>query len=144
MDLIAKIAWHYLCQEGRKNAFSCTLSGLAKNFWAQNSANQEQNYKNSGFSGNCQNKKWHLFFEKGVLWHGWKSVFTVFLESCVFLKTLFCSVFSKHSFLSKKMYVEKNKNLWKIVSCFEQGKKVLFGLLFSGFNVFVVGFLCVW
>ena len=30
---LAEIAWHYLCQEGRKNAFSCTLSVLAKMFF---------------------------------------------------------------------------------------------------------------
>ena len=31
---LAKIAWHYLCQEGReKRAFSCTLSVLAKQFF---------------------------------------------------------------------------------------------------------------
>ena len=31
---LAKIAWHYLCQEGRKKrAFWCTLSVLAKNFF---------------------------------------------------------------------------------------------------------------
>ena len=40
---LAKNAWHYLCQEGRKKrAFSCTLSVLAKFFGDQNSVNQEK------------------------------------------------------------------------------------------------------
>ena len=38
---LAKIAWHYLCQEGKKRAFSCTLSVLAEIFLDQNSVNQE-------------------------------------------------------------------------------------------------------
>ena len=38
----------------------------------------------------AQNQKWHLFWENGVFWHGWKSGFTncVFQKLC-FLKTLF-------------------------------------------------------
>ena len=40
---LAKIAWHYLCQEGRKKStFSCTRSVLAKFFFDQNSVNQEK------------------------------------------------------------------------------------------------------
>ena len=39
---LAKIAWHYFCQEGRKTEFSCTISVLAKFFLDQNSANQEK------------------------------------------------------------------------------------------------------
>ena len=40
---LAKIAWHYLCQEGRKiRAFSLQLSVLVKFFLDQNSVKQEK------------------------------------------------------------------------------------------------------
>ena len=39
---LAEIAWHYLCQEGRKNAhFRAHYLLGQKHCWAQNSANQE-------------------------------------------------------------------------------------------------------
>ena len=39
----AKIAWHYLCQEGRKNRiFMHTICFGQNIFWAQNSVNQEK------------------------------------------------------------------------------------------------------
>ena len=39
----AKIGWHYLCQEGRKNAhFRAHYLFGQKIFWAQNSVNQEK------------------------------------------------------------------------------------------------------
>ena len=69
----------------------------------------------------AQNQKWHLFFEKGVLltWVKKWVLLTVFLKSCVFLKTLFYSVFSKTQlFKSKNGMLKKIKKLWKIVGCF--------------------------
>ena len=40
---LAKIGWHYLCQEGRKNAhFRAHYLFWPKNFLAQNSVNQEK------------------------------------------------------------------------------------------------------
>ena len=89
---LAKIAWHYLCQEGRKSAhFSCTLSVLAIFFFlSQYSVNQE-NYKNSGFSGNCSKPKMTPFLWKRCFFDmGEKVGFTnCVFKSCVLLKTLF-------------------------------------------------------
>ena len=79
-----------------KRAFSCTLSVLAKHFWAQNSESQE-NYKNSGFSGNCPKPKVTPFFGKKCLLARAKKWFllTVFLKSCASRKHYFYSVFNK-------------------------------------------------
>ena len=73
---LAKIAWHYLCQEGRKNAhFRAHYLFWPKFFWTK-TVQSRKHYKNRGFSGNCKKKqKWHLFLEKSVFWHGWKSGF---------------------------------------------------------------------
>ena len=60
---LAKIAWHSLCQEGRKNAFSCTLSVLATKLFDQNSESQID-YKTSGLSGNCPKPKMTRFLGK--------------------------------------------------------------------------------
>ena len=69
---LAKIAWHYLGQEGRKkNAFLCTLSVLVKNcFWTK-IVKTKKTIKIVVSAEITQNQKWHLLFEKGVLWHGW-------------------------------------------------------------------------
>ena len=47
----------FVSRKGEKRAFSWhTICFGQKNCWAQNSVNQE-NYKNSGFSGNCPKQK---------------------------------------------------------------------------------------
>ena len=43
MDFLAQIAWHYLCQKGRKNAHFRAHYLFWQNFlWDQNSENQEK------------------------------------------------------------------------------------------------------
>ena len=95
--IFAKIAWHYLCQEGRKRAFSCTLSVLAKTFFGPKQFKARKNYKNGGFNGNCPKAKMTPFSSKWCFWTWVKKwvLLTVFLKSCALLKTLFYSVFSK-------------------------------------------------
>ena len=122
---LAKIAWHYLCQEGRKNAhFRAHYLFWPKFFFGPKQCKPGKTIKIVVSAEIAQNQKWHLFFEKGVFWHGWKSgvLLTVFLKSCVFfLKALFWkAVFSaKHSFSKAKMVCwKKSKNLWQIVGCF--------------------------
>ena len=97
----------------------------------------------------AQHQKWHLFFWKRCLliWVKKWVLLTVFLKSRVFLffrKHYFYSVFSKHSSCNTKIVCWKNRKLWKIVGCFWTWKKVLYGCSFSGCNVIVVCFLCVW
>ena len=90
-----------------------------------------------------QNLKWHLLFWRRCFWHGWKSVFTncVFEKLCFSENTMFIVFSANTAAAIKKMYVDKK--LWKIVGCFRTWQKGVF-VFFSGFNVFVVWFLCVW
>ena len=96
----------------------------------------------------AQNQKWHLFFENGVFWHGWKRwvLLTVFLKSCALLKTLFLECFQQSTaFQKQKWYVEKTENLWKNSGLFlNMAKWCFLGLFFWGFSVIVVCFWCVW
>ena len=72
---LAKIAWHYLCQEGRKTRiFVHTICFGQKLFWTK-TLQTRKNYKIVVSAEIAQNQKWDLFFEKGAFWHGWKSGF---------------------------------------------------------------------
>ena len=77
--LLAKIAWHYLCQEGRikTRIFVHTICFGQKCFLDQNNANQEKNYKNSGFSGICPKPKMTPFL--------WKRCFLTWVKKWVLL-----------------------------------------------------------
>ena len=73
---LAKIAWHYLCQEGRKNAhFRAHYLFWPKFFFGPKQCKPGKTIKIVVSAEIAQNQKWHLFFEKGVFWHGWKSGF---------------------------------------------------------------------
>ena len=135
---LAKIAWHYLCREGRRKTriFVHTICFGQKCFLGTKTVKTRKNYKNSGFSGNCPKPKMTPFFEKGVFFDmGEKVGFT----NCVFEKL--CSsennkcivVSAEHSSCNKKLYLEKTENLWKIVGWFWTWQK---GVLF------VFRFLC--
>ena len=113
---LAKIAWHYLCQEGWKTAhFRAHYLLWPKNLWGPKQCKAGNTIKDRGFSGYCPKPKMTLLFEKGVFWHGRKSGFTsCFLKSCAFLKTLFYSVSRKHiSCIKKAVCRKKTENLWK-------------------------------
>ena len=71
----------------KRRAFSCTQSGLASFFLDQNSETRK-NYKKMWFPRNCSKPKMTPFF-KVFFDMGEKVGFTVFLKSCVLLKTLF-------------------------------------------------------
>ena len=73
---LAKIAWHYLCQEGRKNAhFRAHYLFWPKCFFGPKQCKSRKTIKIVVSAEIVQNQKWHLFFGKGVFWHGWKSGF---------------------------------------------------------------------
>ena len=75
----------------KKRAFSLQLSVLAKISFGPKQCKAGNTIKIGVSAEIAKKQKWHLFFEKGVFWHGWKKwvLLTVFLKSCVFLKTLF-------------------------------------------------------
>ena len=75
-----------------------------KNVLAQNSVNQE-NYKNSGFSGHCPKPKMTPFFGKRCFFDmGEKVGFTncVFEKMCFAENTIFIVFSTKHSFSETK------------------------------------------
>ena len=78
-------------RERKKRAFSCTLSVLAKFLFWTKTVQSRKHYKNRGFSGNCQKAKMTPFFSKRcfLTWLKKWVLLTVFLKSCVFLKTQF-------------------------------------------------------
>ena len=135
---LAKIVWHYLCQEGRKNAhFRCTLSVLAKIFFWTKTVQNKKHYQNRGFSGNCRKTIMTPFFlEKGVFFD---MVEKVGFTNCVFEKLCFPEniifiVFSaKHSFSKTKTVCWKTENLWKIVGCFWTWQNGVFWVCFLRF-----------
>ena len=69
--------WLTLFVSGRekKRAFSCTLSVLAKKFFGPKQCKPGKTIKIVVSAEIAQKQKWHLFLEKGVFWHGWKSGF---------------------------------------------------------------------
>ena len=123
-----KIGWHYLCQEGRKkNAhFRAHYLFWPKNFLAQNNVNQE-NYKNSGFNGNCP--KPTLFFGKKCFWQ-WKSGFyCVFKKLCFPENTIFIMFSTK--LLKNKTCILKKRKFMKNCGLFLNMANGVFWVWFS-------------
>ena len=86
----------------------------------------------------AKKQKWHLFLEKGVFWHGWKT-----FTNCVFEKLCFIVFSAKHSFSKcktvcwKTRKFMKNSGLWNMA-------KWCFWVCFLSFSIIVVCFWCVW
>ena len=90
---LAKIDWHYLCQEGRKNAhFRAHYLFWPKHFVGPKQCKPGNTIKIVVSAEIAQNQKWHLFFWKRCFFDMVEKVgFTncVFEKLCFFLKTLF-------------------------------------------------------
>ena len=114
----------FSCQElGREknHAFSCTRSVLAKNmFWTKNSGKPGKTIKIGVSAEIAQNQTLHLFYEKGVFYMGEKVGFTncVFEKLCSSENTIFIVFRQNTAVAIKKLYVEENRKLMKIVACF--------------------------
>ena len=112
-----------------KNCLTLVVSGSEKKnthfrahylFWPifswTKTVQSRNHYKNRGFSGNCKKSKNDTFFWKRVFFLTWLKkwvLLTVFLKSCVFLKTLFYSVSAKHSFSKTKTVCWKKRKFMK-------------------------------
>ena len=122
---LAKIGWHYLCQEGRKNAhFRAHYLFWPKNFLGPKQCKPGKTIKIVVSAESAQNQKWHLFLEKGVFFDmGEKVGFTncVFEKLCFPENTILIVLSAKHSFSKTKLYVEKTENgfLGWIFPCFQ-------------------------
>ena len=76
MDFLQKLPDTICVREGEKRAFSLQLSVLANMiFFGPKQCKARKTIKIGVSAEIAQNQKWHLFFEKGVFWHGWKSGF---------------------------------------------------------------------
>ena len=112
-----------MCQEGRKTRIFVHTICFGQIFFGPKQCKAGNTIK-IGVSAEIakkKNKNDTFFGEKVFLDMVEKWVLlTVFLKSCVFLKTLFHSVFKKkHSFSKTKTVCrKKTENLWKIVGCF--------------------------
>ena len=88
---LAKIAWHYLCQEGRRKTriFVHTIC-FGQNFFGPKQCKAGNTIKIGVSWEIVKKQKWHLFLEKGVFDMVEKVGFTncVFEKLC-FLKALF-------------------------------------------------------
>ena len=113
MFLFAKIAWHYVCQEGttKTRIFVRTICFGQKGFWAK-TAQTRNNSKNGGFSGDLPKTKNDIFLEKGVFGVCEKVVFTncVFEKLCSSESIIFIVFSTKHSSCSKKICRQKEIN----------------------------------
>ena len=116
MHFLQKLPDTICVRKGEKRAFSCPLSVLAKKcFWPKR-VQTKKNNKNSGFNGNCPKPKMTPFFGKRcfLTWLKKWALLTVFLKSCVFLKTRFHIVFQQNTALQKqKVYAQKTDNYEK-------------------------------
>ena len=143
--MFRKIGKYDLCSEGKKKrAFSLQLSVFGKwSFFVP--IQSHQTLQKSGFQqaqGKTQNDTFG--FKSAILGRGPRKgalLLSVIPKSCALLKTLFCSVFSKHSFADmKECNLKKNKNLPRIEVVCQNAKWCLFGLFFV---LVVLFFFCV-
>ena len=143
---LAKIAWHYLCQEGRKTRIFVHTICFGQNFFWPKKVQSRKNYKNSGFSGNWPKPKMTPFFEKGVFWHGWKVGFTncVFEKLCFPENTIFIVFSAKHSFSKTRTVCRKKQKFMKNSGLFSNMARWGFLGLFFEVLILKVCFWCVW
>ena len=114
---LEKIAWQYVCQEGRKNAHSRAHYLFWPKMFGPKQWKPRKNYKkNSGFSGNCPKpKKWQLFLKKVFL-----TWVTKWVSPCFWKAVFFC-----------KHYCWKNRKfMQKIVGCYLTWQKGVLCLFF--------------
>ena len=114
VGFLPKIAWHYLCQEGRRKTriFVHTICFGQNLSWTKTVQSRKYN-KNRGFSGNCK-KQNDTFFGKGCFFDMVEKVGStncVFEKLC-FLKTLSLECFQRSTvFQKQKLYVEKKQKI---------------------------------
>ena len=132
---LAKIAWHYLCQEGRKTRIFVHTICFGQNFFWTKTVQTRKNYKNSGLSGNCPKPKMTPFLWKRCFFDmGEKVGFTncVFEKLCFTENTIFIVFSAKHSFSKAKMVCWKNRKFMKNSGLFlNMAKWCFLGLFFQ-------------
>ena len=108
VDFLQKLPDTICVRKGEKTRiFVHTICFGQKFFFGPKTVQTRNNYKNSGFSGNCLKQKMTPFFGKMcfLTWVKKWGLLTVFFKSCVLLKTLFFLVFSETHSFSETKYV---------------------------------------
>ena len=135
---LAKLVWHCLCQEGRKTrSFVHTVCFGQKMFWGPKQSKPGKTIIKIVVSAEiAQNRRWHLFFEKGVVWDGWRKCFftNCVFESSALLKALYSTVFSASTAFAVKNACWQKQKFMKIVGCFWTWQKGVF-VCFEGLMV---------
>ena len=99
---LAEVAWHYVCQEGRKTRIFVRAICFGQKFLGPKT---EKPGKTIKLRFQRKLPKWHFFGEKGGL--GWKMfLLTVFLKSCVSENAILLC-FQQNTAVAIKMYAEK-------------------------------------
>ena len=103
--ILAKIDWHYLCQEGRKTRIFVHTICFVQFFFGPEQCKPGNTIKIVVSAEIAQNQKWHLFLKKVFFDMVEKVGFTncVFGKLCFFSENTIFIVFSaKHSFSKTK------------------------------------------
>ena len=113
---LAKIGWHYLCQEGRKNAhFRAHYLFWPKTSFGSKQCKPGKTIKIVVSAEIAQKQKWHLFWEKVFFDMGEKVGFTncVFEKLCFSENTIFIVFSAKHSFSKTKNVCWKKQKIYE-------------------------------
>ena len=115
IDFWQKIAWHYLCQEGRKTRIFVHTICFGQMFFGTKTVQSRKHYKNRGFSGNCKNKNDTFFWKKVFFDMVEKVGFTncVFEKLCLSENTIFIVFSAKHSFSKTKTVCWKKQKIYE-------------------------------
>ena len=91
MDFLQILLDTICVRKGEKTRIFVHTICFGQKFLWPKTVQTRKNYKNRGFTGNCPKPKMTFFLEKGVFltWVKKWVLLTVFLKSCVLLKTLF-------------------------------------------------------
>ena len=110
---LANIAWHYLCQEGKKKTriFVHTICFGQKCFGPKQWEPEKKNYKIVVSAEIAQNPKRHLFLKKVFFDMGEKVGFTncVFEKLCSSENTIFIVFSAKHGSCNRNCMLKKQK-----------------------------------
>ena len=136
---LAKIAWHDLCQEGRKTHFRAHYLFWPRTFFGPKQWKPGKTIKIVVSAASAEQMTplfvWKRFFLTWVK-SGFYSL--CFWKAVLFRKHYFIVFSTKHSNCKKKLYVEKNRTFMKNRGLFLNMAKRCFCLFFFRFNVIVV------
>ena len=146
LSFFRKICKHYLCSEGKKSAhFRCNYLFL-ENVTFFGAHWKSPNTTKIGVSADTgENPKWHFWLQKCHFGFSLeKGFYYLWCLKAVFRwKHYFYSVFSKTQLCRhERMYLDKKKNLPKIVVVCQNAKRSFFGMFFLFFGGFVFCCLC--